>query len=56
MPGFGSLIHCELGKLFLFVEVAKATYSLKAAINGGCPFNAQLLSDMSHANVLTQAQ
>eukprot|EP00913_Durusdinium_trenchii_P009750 g9158.t1 len=30
--------------------------NLKAAINGGCPFNAQLLSDMSHANVLTQAQ
>lgn len=24
----------------------------KAALNGGCPFNAQLLSDMSHANVL----
>ena len=26
---------------------------LQAALNGGCPFNAQLLSDMSHANVLT---
>eukprot|EP00438_Fugacium_kawagutii_P004821 Skav226388 [mRNA] locus=scaffold1631:52006:57687:+ [translate_table: standard] len=25
----------------------------KAALNGGCPFNAQLLSDMSHADVLT---
>lgn len=28
-------------------------FATQAALNGGCPFNAQLLSDMGHANVLT---